>query len=290
VKKIITFLPAKRLLFLVAIIVLAGITGCYGGESTLPTLPVAPHPPAISFVNLSINDASDSSSGITVKTYLGLSESAYTDIVDIIYYNDVNPPITPGVPAYSANGTYVVKAPDEESATWEDVPPGTHIFYAQLVYSDNDTPFDPPVMEQSIISIPTADLKMPQIRMISLDMNLPLPPYNYNEDVLPLSFLSVQFNCTVYNFKLSDDKIGKENAPGEGHFIYYLNANPPTIQGQPATTAEGTYKVTTESFYTWEDVPTGEHTFALQLVNNDNTPLDPPVVAKITVIVPSIYW
>ncbi len=77
--------------------------------------------------------------------------------------------------------------------------------------------------------------------------------------------------------------MGEENVPGEGHIHYYLNAEAPTTSGEPAVTEPGTYAVTTDLSYTWEDVPPGSHTLAVQLVNNDHTPLDPPVVAMVSI-------
>ena len=91
---------------------------------------------------------------------------------------------------------------------------------------------------------------------------------------------------SVYNFKLNDDHVGQANVPGEGHYIYYLDVDPPTTQGQPAITAAGTYKITAGSSFTWSQVPTGTHTFALQLVNNDNTSLNPAAIMKTTLTMP----
>jgi hypothetical protein len=50
-------------------------------------------------------------------------------------------------------------------------------------------------------------------------------------------------------------------------------------------TTEGTYHADATTEHTWEDVAPGTHTFAVQLVNNDHTPLVPPVVEEITVTV-----
>jgi hypothetical protein len=82
------------------------------------------------------------------------------------------------------------------------------------------------------------------------------------------------------------DKLGEPPVDGEGHVHFYMDvASVPTTPGQPAVTAEGTYHAEATTSYTWEDVPAGEHTFAVQLVNNDHTPLEPPVVAEVTVTV-----
>jgi hypothetical protein len=81
------------------------------------------------------------------------------------------------------------------------------------------------------------------------------------------------------------DKNGQANAAGEGHINYFMGVDAPTTQGRPAITAIGTYVASSSTSYQWSDVPDGVHTFSVELVNNDNTPLDPPVVAKVTVTV-----
>jgi hypothetical protein len=86
------------------------------------------------------------------------------------------------------------------------------------------------------------------------------------------------------NFKIID-KMGQKNVPGEGHFIYYLDVNPPIVKGETAITAEGTYVTTTESRYTWQDVADGDHIFWVQLVNNDNTPVEPAAAVSVPVTV-----
>ena len=79
------------------------------------------------------------------------------------------------------------------------------------------------------------------------------------------------------------DKIGQANVPGEGHIIYYLDVQPPTTPGQPAVTAPGTYAASAATSYVWTELAEGVYTFSVELVNNDNTPLVPPVVSSITI-------
>lgn len=89
----------------------------------------------------------------------------------------------------------------------------------------------------------------------------------------------------VSNFEV-DDRLNAPATPGEGHVHFYIDvADLPTAPGQPAFSAQGTYHASATTTYTWPDVTPGEHTFAVQLVNNDHTPLDPPVVAEVTVTV-----
>lgn len=89
----------------------------------------------------------------------------------------------------------------------------------------------------------------------------------------------------VSNFEVVD-RLNAPATPGEGHVHFYIDvADLPTAPGQPAVSAQGTYHASATTTYTWPDVTPGEHTFAVQLVNNDHTPLDPPVVAEVTVTV-----
>ena len=89
----------------------------------------------------------------------------------------------------------------------------------------------------------------------------------------------------VTHFSLATE--GSVNVPGTGHLVYYLDAAPPVARGQPAFTQPGTYAVSPSPLYTWTDVRPGTHTFAVQLVNPDNTPLNPPVIDAVDVTVVS---
>jgi hypothetical protein len=73
----------------------------------------------------------------------------------------------------------------------------------------------------------------------------------------------------VNNFKLVDK--GEANIAGEGHIHYYLDTEPD---------AANSYADTIETTYYWPQVGKGQHTFLAELVNNDHTPLNPPVIAR----------
>lgn len=75
------------------------------------------------------------------------------------------------------------------------------------------------------------------------------------------------------------DKAGQANAPGEGHLIYYLDVAAPTQAGLPALTSTGSYATATDLSHVWDNLPDGVHTLSVQVVNNDNTPLNPPAAA-----------
>jgi len=85
----------------------------------------------------------------------------------------------------------------------------------------------------------------------------------------------------VTNFTLVPP--GETNIPGTGHLIYYVDVVPVTVQGHPAFTRPGTYAASSASMHTWQRITPGTHTFAVQLVNSDDTPLDPPIVDAIDV-------
>lgn len=95
---------------------------------------------------------------------------------------------------------------------------------------------------------------------------------------------NVTIKTYVERFNLVE-KIGQQNSPGEGHIVYYMDATPPIEQGVSALTTEGTYTISTEKTLTWNDVEQGKHTFWVQLVNNDNTPLEPAAAVRVYVTI-----
>jgi hypothetical protein len=85
----------------------------------------------------------------------------------------------------------------------------------------------------------------------------------------------------VTNFTLAP--LGGTNVPGTGHLVYYMDVTPVTIRDHPAFTRPGTYTSSSATMHTWQGITSGTHTFAVQLVNSDDTPLDPPMVDAIDV-------
>ena len=272
----------KWLLSLTIILVLLSAGACSSSSSTTSPAPVT-YPPAISDVQTAI---SDTASGISVNFLATVTETTDTSMVHIVYYLDVIPPTDPGQAAYTDEGTYVLKTSLPEPVTWKNVPPGLHTLSAQLVNSANDMPFDPPVIAENTLNVPSALPTAPEIRHISIMPSLPNPQF-VEETPLLVPQLQVQASCIPHNVKLNDDNIGKQNVPGEGHFIYYLDIDPPTDPNRSAVTGSGTCKVTTDDFYVWEDIPPGKHVFSVQIVNNDNTPLNPPVIDQIIITLPA---
>ena len=104
-----------------------------------------------------------------------------------------------------------------------------------------------------------------------------------NGDALAAGDLTV--NVEASNFAVVA-KQGQANGFGEGHIHYYLDVDAPTTQGQPAIpTGTATWAQSASTSYTFKNVAAGTHTISIELVNNDHTPLNPPVVQKITVTV-----
>ena len=101
---------------------------------------------------------------------------------------------------------------------------------------------------------------------------------------------SVQAGDLLVSVQVSNveivEKLGQANVSGEGHVHFFLlgpDESVPTTAGQPAVTSQGTYHAEATTSYTWPDVAPGAYKVAVQLVNNDHTPLSPPLVDEIHV-------
>ena len=187
----------------------------------------------------------------------------------IHYFMDVSPPTTPGQPAVTAAGTYA--ATINTSYTWQNVPAGSHTFSVELVNNDH-TPLNPAVV--STITVTVQNSGTPSIQIIQPQNGATLTAGN------------IAVTVQVSNFNLVN-KLGQANVAGEGHIIYFFDVSPPTTPGQQAITSSGTYAATVNTSYTWKNVTAGMHTFSVELVNNDHTPLQPPATANVMVTVSS---
>ena len=94
---------------------------------------------------------------------------------------------------------------------------------------------------------------------------------------------NITVTVEVDNFSLVAP--GGAAVAGQGHLHFYLDVTIPTALGAPAVTAPGTYQATSAASAIWENVTAGSHTFGVQLVNNNHTPLSPPVTATVIVAV-----
>ncbi len=174
----------------------------------------------------------------------------------IIYYVDAEAPKTPGVSAVSAGGSYVTSA--TTSIVWSNLPEGAHNVTAQLVNNDN-TPLSQPVID-TVQTFINYDLGDPNIKIITPIIGT----------VVPAGNVTVQLSIRDFTSVMNPNK---DNAPDEGHIVYYMDVEPPIVVEETALTANGTYARTAATSYTWQNVTPGVHTFAAQLVNNDDTPI-----------------
>lgn len=238
-----------------------------GGTPSVVALSLAEAQPLLNIVSplegeiLPTGDVTVSVQALGFDLVDKLGQAAQPGEGHLHFYMDVDIPTAPGEPAVTANGTY--KVTTEASVTWEDVAPGEHTFSAQLVNNDH-TPLDTPVTANITVMVsgPWLTISSPS----------PVAVQTVNET-------SVAIEVDVSNFGLGD---------GEGNLIYYLDTMPPVNGGGPAVTGQGSYHVTTETSYTWENLSEGLHIFYVQLVDGDNMPLDVPVVARTLIIVSEI--
>jgi plastocyanin len=187
----------------------------------------------------------------------------------IHYFLDVDAPTTPGKTAVTAAGTYA--ATTATSYTWHNVGGGPHKFSVELV-NNNHTPLTPPVVAMVSVTV------LPEIGTPQVVITQPK-----DGAVVPAG--DVMVSVQVSNFNLAD-KLGQANVSHEGHIHYFLDVTPPTTQGQPAIPPSGSvWAATPNTSYTFKNVTSGTHTISVELVNNDHTPLNPPVVASVTITV-----
>ncbi len=182
------------------------------------------------------------------------------------YFLDVEAPTTPGQPAIPTSGSWTHTA--NTTYTFNDVASGTHTFSVELVNNDH-TPLVPPVVAKSTVTVQTP---APRVTITSPQNRSTLTPGD------------ITITVEVSNFTLAD-KPGQANAPGEGHIHYFRDVVAPTEAGKPAVTTAGTYAETSATSFTWKNVAKGTHTFSVELVNNDHTPLNPAVVVKVVIVV-----
>ncbi len=89
----------------------------------------------------------------------------------------------------------------------------------------------------------------------------------------------------VTNFSVVDRQ-GQASVAGEGHLHYYMDVSPiPTDGREPAipNNTSAAWAHVSATNYTFMNVTPGEHTFTVQLANNDHTPVIPIVMQSVTV-------
>jgi hypothetical protein len=90
---------------------------------------------------------------------------------------------------------------------------------------------------------------------------------------------------TVRSFRIVD-RIGRAPKKDEGHVVFYLDVNTmPTKAHRSALTEDGKSHRMAGTSYQWKRVKPGRHVLGVQLVNNDDTPLDPPATDTLAITV-----
>jgi plastocyanin len=189
----------------------------------------------------------------------------------IHYFMDVTPPTAAGKAAVTDAGTWTNTT--ATSYTWHNVGGGAHTFSVELVNNDH-TPLAPPV---------TATVNVLVIPNIGPPAMVILSP----RDGANITGSSITVNIQAANFNIVNNLSGT-NVSNQGHVHYFLDVNPvPATAGQPAipASASAVWSAVPDSTYTFTNVTPGNHTIAVELVNNDHTALTPPVVQQITVTV-----
>ena len=237
------------------------ISSC-GVPTQKPVLVITAPQPGVPAGNITIS--------VDVNNFALLDQTAGPNTIGqghILYYLDASVPTYYAHSAFSKAGTYAIGF--EKSFTWSNVSPGRHTFAAQLVNNDN-TPLPAPVTATVILDV-AGPQGQPEIVFIAPAAGSSLSPGN------------IAISLQVNNFIINSQSFGVVNLDGEGHLIYYLDETPPTDPGIPALTDASI--VSAELKHLWKNVRLGDHTFYVQLVNNDDTPLAKPVVASISITV-----
>jgi outer membrane protein assembly factor BamB len=181
------------------------------------------------------------------------------------FYLDVDAPTTQGQPAIPSGGIWAHVA--ASSYTFTNVPAGTHTISVELVNNDH-TPLNPAVVQKIIVTVDTN----PRIQISQPT----------NGSIKKTGSLTIKVNVSNFNVV---DKQGQAAVPGEGHIHFYMDVVPPNTPGQPAIPGSGVWAHVSDTSYTFDNVPVGIHTFYVQLVNNDHTPLSTNVTDSIQVYI-----
>jgi len=187
------------------------------------------------------------------------------------YYLDYDAPTTQGQPAVPPSGV-IWQTIAATTYTFHNVTAGSHFVSVELVNNDH-TPLNPPVTAKATVTMtnpsgPTLTILQPTAGSTVTSSN-------------------VTVTIQVSNFNIVD-KQGQPAVSGEGHVHYYLDYDAPTTQGQPAVPPSGViWQTIASTSYTFHNVTAGSHFVSVELVNNDHTPLNPVVTAKVSFTVSS---
>jgi hypothetical protein len=232
----------------------------------------------------------------------------------VMFFADVTP-------AIKAN-SMVISNPSSaigvvaNSFTWTNVQPGWHILSTELVNNDG-TSLNTPAIASVIVNVPVAgSALMPQITSITtrIMMNGATPTATPTATATPTTTetaiptetatatptttetttpqagaASITVSIQSANFNIVAME-GQPAVPGEGHIHFFLDAIPPTFPFQLSISSNGTSTPTENTSWTWMNVLPGVHLLTAELVNNDETSLNPPIVAAtlVTVMPPGL--
>ena len=296
--------PGYRAVTIILILLLSlaslPYTAAAQSPAVSPSTSGQPAGPAITSIKLSVNPpASPPASPAAGITYADVEVSiqvANFNLVEksgepnvpgeghIIYYL-AEPPTFPKAKAHAAQGLFS-EGTVSTSHTWSNYnyTAGEYwIFSAQLVNND-DTPLVPPVFARIVTHLPAPgenSTTRPAIISFSLSTALPAGPplspasgLTFMDTTVDLEFSGLELTSWIGN-------ILPANVPGQGHLMYYWFVEPLTVPGWYAFVDNFYSYYRAVRPFVFANSAAGYNSFSVQLVNNDNTPLEPPVYATI---------
>jgi len=104
--------------------------------------------------------------------------------------------------------------------------------------------------------------------------------------ISPTTDAAISGGKTTVAVEVRNAELGAAARGKDFHLHYYLDAVIPTSPDQPAVSSTGTWASSTKTSHEWSIGSVGLHVLAVQLVTQDDRPLNPPVVAAVVVQVP----
>ena len=194
----------------------------------------------------------------------------------LVYYAGVEPSLVPTWPAFGESGYHISTS---TSMTWTNALPDYSVYAVQVVNNDN-TPLNPPVyaLIRTHKQLPNTTPERPMITSFGFTTNPPSSPLPTPGTVTRMDTV-ISTEVTGFNII---NKYDSPASPGEGHFIYYEVVDPLITAPNESAFVGGNYSYATHfSKFTWLNEVPGYIAYSVQLVNNDDTPLELPVFAVI---------
>jgi hypothetical protein len=195
----------------------------------------------------------------------------------IDWYMDVDVPLTQGTPSIPKFGLH--QDTITATFTWKNVPIGTRQFAVQLENNDN-TPLGTPAVDSIVLNVVPPATGPAIFGALGMGYQGGTSPSTFFYDAATKDAL-IAVGTRNINITDVSTQGNPVNVAGQGHFIYYLDFDPPIVG--KINLVQGSVVVAYTNSYIWKNVPTGFHTFSVQLVNNDNTPIIPSLIYKIAV-------